>query len=141
MDKELLYLPHKIRKDIHLLNLRMDEFEMLSNTIPTGSFDEPRVDKSRSQEAPFVKWIYKKMEVEEEIKRLEDKLGNLLEQLIQAINQIDNSDYQNILILRYLNEVKMEDIASRLFLSVRTIYRYKYLAVKEFEKLTCSVML
>ncbi|MBR0294359.1 MAG: DUF1492 domain-containing protein [Bacilli bacterium] len=141
MDKELLYLPHKIRKDIHLLNLRMDEFEMLSNTIPTGSFDEPRVDKSRSQEAPFVKWIYKKMEVEEEIKRLEDKLNNLLEQLIQAINQIDNSDYQNILILRYLNEVKMEDIASRLFLSVRTTYRYKYLAVKEFEKLTCSVML
>ena len=141
MDKELLYLPHKIRKDIHLLNLRMDEFEMLSNTIPTGSIDEPRVDKSRSQEAPFVKWIYKKMEVEEEIKRLEDKLNNLLEQLIQAINQIDNSDYQNILILRYLNEVKMEDIASRLFLSVRTTYRYKYLAVKEFEKLTCSVML
>ena len=63
-NKEFLQKPMRIQKRIDALILQKQSFEELANSIPGGNYDQPVVQKTRSQQAPFIKWIDKIMEVE-----------------------------------------------------------------------------
>ena len=43
MDKELLYLPRKLKKKLFYLQLSEKEILELMDSIPGGNYDEPRV--------------------------------------------------------------------------------------------------
>ncbi len=63
-NKEYLSQVYHLDLKIKQLQLRSKEFERLSNTVPGSNYDGVRVDGTRNQEAPFVKWLIKKDEVD-----------------------------------------------------------------------------
>ena len=138
MDKEMLLLPHKLKKKLHYLLLKKSEYEKCADSIPGGNYDEPVIQKTRNTKAPFIKWLDKILEVEKEIESTKQELEVTLNQLLILISYIPNEDYQHILILYYINEETILGIAEKMFFAERTVYRYKYLALKEFENLSCS---
>lgn len=125
----------KLRKKIDALRTRRRMYEELANSIPGGNYDEPVVQKTRDNKAPFIKWIDKIIDVDNKIAEFEKELKDLINSSIRMIGKIENEDYQNILMMRFINEMMWEDIASELAVSYSTCKRWYYFALTEFEKL------
>ena len=126
----------RLKRKIVALEIRRRTFEELADSIPTHPIDEPRVQKDNTKaQVPFVKWIDKIWDVEKAIEEAEAELKEITNHSLAAIGRIDNADYQNILILRFMNEMRWEDIASELNISYSTCKRWYNFALTEFEKL------
>ena len=93
-NKEFLQKPMRIQKRIDALILQKQSFEELANSIPGGNYDQPVVQKTRSQQAPFIKWIDKIMEVEKKIDELTAEYEKAKEEVLAAIYELSNPDYQ-----------------------------------------------
>ena len=88
--KEYLSQIRKLEYKISRMKLRSEEYELLSHSLPGQNFDGVRVDGTRNLEAPFVKWIMKKCDLDQEIKVLEEKLVNLKAEVLLCIEILDN---------------------------------------------------
>ena len=66
--KKYLQQIQRLSNHIERLKDEAREYERLANSVPGQTFDRERVDCTRNLEAPFVKWIYKKIEKEEPLK-------------------------------------------------------------------------
>ena len=69
---EYLSQIHVLEKKIEQL-IRAAEFERLSFSVPSLSFDRDRIDCAPNLEAPFIKWLEKKDAVDDEISELKLK--------------------------------------------------------------------
>lgn len=136
LDRELLYKPSRLKKKLHHLYLRKEELEIFADSIPSHPFGEPVVHGTRDLNAPFVKWLYKIEDINNQIKAVEDELNKVVEQLLTYISLIENNDYQDVLILYYINGLTISAITNKIFVSLKTAKRWKRSAVLEFEKLT-----
>lgn len=121
---EYLSQIHFIEKKIEQLTIRAAEFERLSFSVPSVSFDRVRVDCARNLDAPFVKWLVKKDEVDDEIKKLKLKAEKLKAEIFALIDQIEDEQCKNILIMRYLNRLSWEQIATEMYMSLSTVKRW-----------------
>ena len=72
--KDYLSRYHNTKEKIKLLEKEIEEFIRLANSIPGISFDQLRVDGTKSLKAPFEKWILKAIDYEMEIKDMEMNL-------------------------------------------------------------------
>lgn len=131
--KQFLSKPYRISHRIEQLEITKHEYEILSNSIPGGNYDQPVVQKTRDLKAPFVKWIDKKMEVESKIRELEEELNKVKAEVLAAIEKVQNQDYRNVLIMRYLNNCTWEDICSKLYVSLSTVKRWHWDALSYVE--------
>ena len=122
--KEYLSQVYHLEQRIKQLKLRSEEFERLSFTVPGSNYDRIRVDGTHNQEAPYVKWIVKKSEVDGKIAFLQKDLDRLKEEILQVIEKLDNEDYKNVLIMRYLDTLTWEEIADKLYCSSSTVKRW-----------------
>ncbi|MDD4212925.1 MAG: DUF1492 domain-containing protein [Bacilli bacterium] len=123
-NKEYLSQVYHLDLKIKQLQLRSKEFERLSNTVPGSNYDGVRVDGTRNQEAPFVKWLIKKDEVDGKITVLQKELERLKVEILQAIEKLENEDYKNVLIMRYLDKQTWEKMAENLYCSTSTVKRW-----------------
>ena len=121
---EYLSQIHFIEKKIEQLTIRAAEFERLSFSVPSVSFDRDRVDCARNLDAPFVKWLQKKDEVDDKIKKLKLKAEKLKAEIFCVIDQIEDEQCKNILIMRYLNRLSWEQIATEMYMSLSTVKRW-----------------
>ena len=62
---EITKLRFKISKQKELINY----YEVMSHSLGGSDYSTERVDGTRNLEAPFVKWIYKKIDAEEKRRR------------------------------------------------------------------------
>ena len=131
--KEFLQRPMRLRWRIDALKLQKEQYEELANSIPGGNYDKPVVQKTRSNEAPFIKWIDKIMDVENKIESLEAEYETAKAEVVKAIEKLPNPDYQTILIMRYLNEYSWADICDKLFISLSTAKRWHWDAINSLE--------
>ena len=122
--KEYLSQIRKLEYKISRMKLRSEEYELLSHSLPGQNFDGVRVDGTRNLEAPFVKWIMKKFDLDQEIRVLEEKLVNLKAEVLLCIENLDNEDYKNVLVLHYLNGLPWEDIADKLYVCRATVFNW-----------------
>lgn len=129
--KEYLSQIQKLEYKISRMKLRAEEYERLSASIPGPNYDGIRVDGTRSHDAPFVKWIMKKLDLEQEIKVLEERLDKLKAEIMMCIEQLENEDYKNVLVMHYMKGLPWNEIANRLYVAERTIYRWHNNALKE----------
>lgn len=129
-NKEYLSQLYHLEKKIRQLKLRSDEFERLSLTVPGSNFYAVRVDGTRNSEAPFVKWLIKKAEVDEVIDSLQKEETRLKIEIMQVIEKLENEDYKNVLIMRYLDTQTWEKIAENLYCSTSTVKRWHKNAVE-----------
>ena len=132
---ELLRKPAKLRRRIESLKSLYQTYEAMANSIPTGSFDEPRVDKTPKREAPFVKWIDKILDTEKKLGEARQELAEVTSQIMAVVDRIENSDFKVILMKRYLDGATWTEIASAINVAERTVYRWAGMAKEEFESL------
>jgi len=128
--KDFLKEPSRIARRIESLKIKKAEFETLANSIPGGNYDQPVVQKSHDNKAPFVRWIDKILEVEKKIEEAEKELNKVKSEVLAAIEKIPNEDYQNLLIMRYLNECTWDEICDKLYISLSTVKRWHWDALK-----------
>lgn len=123
--KEYLSQVYHLERKIKQLKLRSEEFERLSYSVPGPSYGE-RIgsNPNRNLEAPFVKWLIKKDEVDRKIQSLEEEVASLKATILAAIDELENEDYKNILIMRYLDILTWEEIAEKMYYSLATIKRW-----------------
>ena len=131
--KEFLQRPMRLRWRIDALKLQKEQYEELANSIPGGNYDKPVVQKTRSNEAPFIKWIDKIMDIEKKIESMEAEYETAKAAVVKAIEQLPNPDYQTILIMRYLNEYSWADICDKLYISLSTAKRWHWDAINSLE--------
>jgi len=114
----------RIEQRIKAKEIKSAEFESLAGSIPGPNYDGIKVDHSRRTDAPFVYWIEKKAEVDEQIRNLRTKQSVLKGEIMTAIEKLENEEYQSLLVMRYFNFRTWEDIADELCVSIATVYRW-----------------
>ncbi len=125
MDKrEYLSRYHEAEKKIKKLQALHDEYDRLSFNVPGCNFDQIRVSGTRNLEAPFVKWIHKAMEVEDEIDVLTKNLEIIKNEILDCISALKNPEYERLLIYRYIDWLNWQDIADKMFISISTLKRW-----------------
>lgn len=112
-----------------------EEYERLAASTPPIVFDRVGTNPNRNTEAPFVKWVYKKIEVEEELKILTEKANHIRNEILNTICEVENETYQRILINRYIDISDWESIASKNYLAISTVYRFHRQAILMVEKM------
>ena len=117
--EEIKQLRNKIKGQKELINY----YEQRSHSLGGSDYSTERVDCTRDLRAPFEKWIYKKIGAEEKLKSFEEALTIKLDELSAAIEKIESHNHQLVLISRYLNDMRWEDIPSDLGYSASSIYR------------------
>lgn len=117
--EEIKQLRNKIKGQKELINY----YEQMSHSLGGSDYSTERVDCTRDLRAPFEKWIYKKIGAEEKLKSFEEALTIKLDELSAAIEKIESHNHQLVLISRYLNDMRWEDIPSDLGYSASSIYR------------------
>ena len=118
-------LDHRINSDIEELN-RLRE---MSVSISSPQLTE-RVQTSRSTEAPFVRSIYKIMELEEKINAEIDLYVELKSEIRGIIEKVDNPDEQMVLRYRYIHNMTWEQIGDELHADRTTVYRWHNTAIR-----------
>ena len=98
------------------------------------SFDAPPVMHSKSGDAPFEALIAKVAREERKIVRRIDYLVSLRGTIANEVSQIKNDTYRLILIMRYLEYCRWDQIADRLGYAERHIYRLHGQALEAFRK-------
>ena len=126
---EYLSQVYKLQLKIDKKKIRAEEYERLSMSIPGPNYDQPVVDKTRSLEAPFVKWIGKLIDIQKEIEELEKKLDVLKAEVIGVIETLENEDYKNVLALRYISCLTWGEICGKLYISLSTVKRWHQSAI------------
>lgn len=122
--KEYLMQIKNLEHKIYCMKLRSEEYDRMSLSIPGPSYGEKiGSNPNRNTDAPFVKWIYKKIEIDEKIKTLEEKLKNIKSQALLIIEELENEDFKTILVKRYIEGENWDVIASAIFVSKRTAIR------------------
>lgn len=108
-----------------------------AGSIPGPSYGERLNNPSPSHEAPFVKWVYRAIDAEGELKRLEEKATNARQEIETSIAGLEDETLQMILIYRYIDWLTWSEIAVRVYYSDKTVRRKHDLAIEllEFDQL------
>ena len=111
-------LDQRINSDIEELgNLRE-----MSSSISSPTWEE-RVQTSRNTDAPFVRSVFKIMELEDKINAEIDNLVELKKQIRMVIDEVSNTDERMVLRYRYIHNLTWEQIGDELHADRTTVYR------------------
>lgn len=133
--KEYLSQIRKLEHKIYCMKLRYEEYEKMSLTIPGPTYGEKiGTNPNRNTDAPFLKWLYKKDELERDIIALEEKLNEIKTEALLKIESIDNESYKTILIKRYFEGKTWDEIATIIFVSRSTVKRWHEEAINILSK-------
>ena len=123
--KEYLEQIRKLEHKIYCMKLRSEYYNTMSLSIPGPTYGEKiGSNPNRNTEAPFLRWLFKKDEIDREIGKLEEKLNSLKAEAIVKIETLENEDYKTILIKRYIEGCKWEEIANLIYVSKSTVKRW-----------------
>jgi len=129
--RNVLRYRNKINNQIKLIAY----YEQMSYTLGGIDYSVERVDRTRTFEAPFEKWIYKRIEAEEKLEVMKQELNRLIDEAGALIEKLDNEDYKMILTGRYLQDKDWDTITHYVHLSIATTYRYHKMALKALDKI------
>ena len=113
--KEYFQQIYDLTRKIEKLELIAEEYDRLSYSVPGPVYGkEVTHSPNVNTEAPFVKWIHKKMEKEEEIKKAKEKLTILKAEAMLLIDTLENPTEQLILTYRYIDLWGWKKISKKL---------------------------
>lgn len=128
--KQINKLEHIIQCDQE----RAKEYERRSYSIPGPSYGEKiGSNPNRNLEAPFTKWLYKQMEIEEKIKSEIEFLDKLKVEATTQIELLEDVEERNVLVYRYFSNMTWGDIVEKMHYSQRTILRKHKSALENFK--------
>lgn len=129
--KEYLNQIRFLDKEIQSLLEQVSKLRSSLERCTTRITDEPRKTNTGDSLPDTVSKI---IELENKIDGLADKQIDLKGHIISEISCMESSLYRTILIHRYINFKKWEEIAEILCYEERWIYHLHGLALQEFEK-------
>ncbi len=94
-----------------------------AGSIPGPSYGERMNNPSPSLEAPFVKWVYRAIDAEEELKGLEEKARSARQEIETAIAGLEDETLQVILVYRYIDWLSWVEISNKVYCSLASVYR------------------
>ena len=77
--KEFLDRPYHIKKKIRYLELELDRYKTMMNSIPQPSYGTVRVDKSPSNETPNQRALEKYYETQDKITEKQAEIERVIE--------------------------------------------------------------
>ena len=126
-------------KQIRLIDLevktKMEELDRLNNSfLKSPSLKEIHVQESKAglKDDAYVKIINLSDYIDETV----DKLVDLKYQLIQAIEQLDDSRERTIIWMKYISSKGWDEISKELQISKTTLFILHDEAIKKIEKCT-----
>ena len=118
-----------------MINNKLAEIYRLKN-MASGIFistDSERVQASGNKDR-LGNTVAKIIDLERETDKLIDILFDKRNNIIKQIDSLSNSDYYQILALRYVNYDTFNDISDKTGWSIRQVFRLHGEALQEFEK-------
>lgn len=94
-----------------------------AGSIPGPSYGERINNPSPSHEAPFVKWVYRAIDAEGELKKLEEKATNARQEIETSIAGLEDETLQMILVYRYIDWLSWIEISNKVYCSLSSVYR------------------
>ena len=129
--KEYLSRAHRLNDKINALLVELERYKELSCSISSPQLGE-RIQTSRNADPPFVRAIIKIDETQRKINAAIDSLVDVKLDITERIGRMENADEQTLLHYRYLDEFSWNDIALKMNVSLRTIYRLHGSALQHF---------
>ena len=131
--QEVLNKPYQIKREISSLEGIKAQSEILANSIPGGNYDEPRVQKSHSTKAPFIRWIDKIIAIEKKIDEKYEELNKYEKIIMEAVDSLSDLNQKKIVIARFLSCKTWSMICKEFYISITTAKRWRYEALKNIE--------
>ena len=122
--KEYLEQIGNLEYKIQRMKERSEYYDHMSYSIPGQDFTRERVQTTPNYEAPFLKWLIKKDEIDREIEKKETELKNLKAEILLQIESWENEDYKNVIMFRYLKHWSWSRVAKASYCSIATVYRW-----------------
>ena len=119
-------LKRKIKYDLS----RLEELRELSCSISAPAYD--RVPSgTRNTEAPFVKALERIWDKEDEINRELDELERKQKEIQSVIERLTDVDERYVLLYRYMQGMKWDEISLEMHASMSTIKRWFSSGIKK----------
>jgi len=121
--KEYLCRYHNILEKIKTKKEYIEFCKEREKSISSPSYDPMPKSPNIDTDAPFVKWLIRRREAEDELVELKRQAELIKIETEKTIMELNNELYEMILIMRYIEWMTWEDISDRLYFSVATIKR------------------
>lgn len=131
--KEYLEQIGKLEHAIRCMKMRSEYYDKMSLSIPGPCLNREGSNGTKNLDAPFVKWLNKKFDIDAEIESKEEELKNLKAEVLLKIETLNNEDYKCILIEKYFNQINWDDIAAKLYVSRSTVKRWHECALNSLK--------
>lgn len=131
--KEFLCQYHNLQYKIEKLKEYIKFCDERASSISSPALDGMPKSPNRNTEAPFVKWIYKKIEAEEKLKTLERESEKVKDEIETAIDKLSNTDLQRVLSYHYIDWLSWTVIGNKMFLSKSSLIRLHNTAIDELQ--------
>lgn len=123
--KEYLSQIYNLDHKIYLMQLEVDEYRRLADSVPGPNYDKPFINNPNpNTEAPFMKWLTKALDKEREIEKEIERLNNLKIEVLEVIDKLDNLEYRMLLKFRYLQALSFGEISKKMYASPSSIKRW-----------------
>lgn len=94
-----------------------------AGSIPGPCYGEKINNPNPSTEAPFVKWIYRRIDAEAELKVLIDNAALVKAEIEATIARMINEEERRVLILHYIDWLPWSEIEDAMFQSKSSLMR------------------
>ena len=129
------YLSQALWLDQMILS-KLEQLETLKSLSMkvTSSFAEEKISGGNVEKSKMESTIVKVIDLEGEINADFVRLIELKKEIQDAINRMEDINYQLLLEMRYLNGKNWEEIAQELKYNNRTVFKVHGKALKQFER-------
>jgi DNA-directed RNA polymerase specialized sigma24 family protein len=121
--KEYLNQAYRLEQRIKLAKMEIEDLQELSCSVSSPGFEE-HYNATRNTEAPFVKTLYKIMEMQDKVNKELDLLLKLKEEIKQVIMELSDQDEILVLKYRYLYNWAWARIGDEIYADERTVRRW-----------------
>lgn len=120
--KEYLDQIRILTNKIKHMNFMLNEYDRLASAPNSPTFGVEHTNPNINTEAPFIKWLNKKFELEKKIKVKQDELNKLKGEALEMIEAIPDETIQVILTYRYFHFMSWNEITFELNYAKSYIY-------------------
>jgi len=130
--REFLNRPFILNNKIHDKKIKLQCYKELSCSISSPGFEE-HYSSTRNTQAPFIRYLNKIRDLENEIEKDYKKLEELKKEVDDAIDVVEDPMEQMVLRYRYLEFMSVPEISVKMHYSLRWTKRLHSRAILSFE--------
>jgi len=121
--KEYLCRYHNIEEKIIKKKAYIAFCEEKAKSIPGPIYDDMPHSPNPNTEAPFVKWVFRRIDAEAELKVLLDNAAMVKAEIEATIARMINEEERRVLILHYIDWLPWSEIENAMFQSKSSLMR------------------